>query len=134
MDERDRQAVYALCSVKSLASGSTLFDYGEPGKALYFIQGGRLAVHKFTGFQKKMQVVALLDTGSVVGEAALLGSHCHKTKVIAIEGSELLCLSVEKYQTLQNEQPDLALRLLAYLFGITRLRLEKTSERLAQIL
>lgn len=134
MDERDWQSVYSFCSVERLVSGHVLFDYGDPGKALCFIQCGRLAVHKFTGFQKKMQVVALLDKGSVAGEAALLESHCHKTKVTAVEDSELLRLSVEKYQTLQSEQPDLALRLLAYLLSITNLRLEKTSERLAQIL
>lgn len=134
MDERDWQSVYSFCSVKSLSAGHVLFDYGEPGEALYFIQSGRLAVHKFTGFQKKMQVVALLDQGSVVGEANLLENHCHKTKVIAIEDSELLSLSVQKYQKLQNEQPGLTFRLLAYLFSITSLRLEKTSERLAQIL
>lgn len=134
MDERDWQAVYSFCSGKSLIAGRVLFDYGEPGKTLYFIQGGRLAVHKFTGFQKKMQVVALLDKGSVAGEAALLESHYHKTKVTVVEDSELLCLSVKKYQTLQNEQPELAHRLLAYFLSITSLRLEKTSERLAQIL
>lgn len=134
MDERDWQSVYAFCSVKSLVAGRVLFNYGEPGKAIYFIQGGRLGVHKFTGFQKKMQVVALLDKGSVVGEAALLDNHCHKSKVTAVEDSELFRLSIQKYQTLLNEQPELALRLLAYLFSITSLRLEKTSERLAQIL
>jgi CRP/FNR family transcriptional regulator, cyclic AMP receptor protein len=134
VDEHDRESIYAFCSMETLAAGEVLLDYDEPGKALYFIKAGRLAVNKFTGFQKKMQVVALLGQGSVVGESALLEKQCHKTKVTAIEDSELLCLSSKKYKILQNELPDLAFCLLEYLLSITRLRLEKTSERLAQIL
>ena len=134
MDEHDWQAIYEFCSLQSLVAGEVLFSHDEPGEALYFIKAGRLAVHKFTGFQEKMQVVALLDKGSVVGESALLGDHCRKTKVTVIEDAELQRLSVQKYETLQNEQPERALRFLTYLLGITGLRLEKTSERLAQIL
>lgn len=134
MDNRDRQFIYSFCSVVKLSAGDVLFDYGESGKALYFIEEGRLAVHKFTGFQKKMQVVALLDEGAVAGESVLLGKHCHKTKVTAIEESSLLSLSFEKYNALQVEHPELSLRFLSYLFKIVTLRLEKTSERLAQIL
>ncbi len=134
MNENDRQSVYAYCSAVKLAAEEVLFDYDEPGKALYFIENGRLAVHKFTGFQKKMQVVALLDKGSIAGESAVLQNHCHKTKVTAIEESKLLSLTSEKYQTLHDEQPELACRFLGYLLNVTSLRLEKTSERLAQIL
>ena len=134
MKESDRQALYAFCSEKSLGAGELLFDYGQPGKALYFIEKGRLAVHKFTGFQKKMQVVALLESGSLVGESALLDNHVHQSKVTVVEDCRLMCLGIQQYQKLQNEKPDLALWLFAFLLQITTLRLEKTSERLAQIL
>jgi len=134
VEEGDRQFLYAFCSRKKLTAGQVLFDYGESGKAVYFIENGRLAVHKFTGFQNKMQVVALLDKGSIAGESAMLEKHCHKTKVTAIEDSTLFSLSIEKYKTLEKDQPELALRFLKYILTVTSLRLEKTSERLAQIL
>ncbi len=134
MDENDWQSLYSYCSRKRLSAGQILFDYGEPGKMVYFVENGRLAVHKFTGFQKKMQVVALLDKGSLAGESALLEKHCHKTKVTVIEETNLLCLSAEKFKTLEKEEPELALRFFRYLLTVTSLRLEKTSERLAHIL
>jgi len=134
VEASDKQALYTFCSEKSLVAGELLFDYDEPGEKLYFIEEGRLAVHKFTGFQKKMQVVALLESGSLVGESALLDSHIHQSKVTVIEDCRLMCLSIQQYQKMQNETPDLALRLFAYLLQITTLRLEKTSERLAEIL
>jgi CRP-like cAMP-binding protein len=64
----------------------------------------------------------------------VLGAHLHKTKVTATEEATLLSLSKEEYQRLLSEQPELALRFLSYLISIVTLRLEKTSERLAQIL
>lgn len=134
MDENDRRSIYTFCTEEELPSGHVLFDHGELGEMLYFIEKGRLAVHKFTGFQEKMQVIALLDSGSVVGESALLAEHCHKTKVTAIEDSKVLALSLEKYKVLQREQPELAFRFLTYLLTIITLRLEKTSARLAHIL
>lgn len=134
MEASDRKALYAFCSEKNLVVGDLLFDYDEPGEHLCFIEEGRLAVHKFTGFQKKMQVVALLEKGSIVGESALLDNHVHQSKVTVVEDCRLMCLGTQQYQKLQNEKPDLALRLFAYLLQITTLRLEKTSERLAQIL
>ena len=134
MEEHDRQSLYAFCTRETLSAGQVLFDYGELEKAVYFIEEGRLAVHKFTGFQEKMQVVALLDKGSIAGESAILEKYYHKTKVTAIEESVLFCLSADIYKTVVEEQPGLALRFLSYLLSITSVRLEKTSERLAQIL
>ncbi len=134
MTESDKSSILSYCSEKRLSAGSVLFEYGEPSVTLYFLDEGRLAVHKFTGFQGKMQVVALLDHVTVVGESALLTKYCHKTKVTAIDNSLLYCLTQEKFQLLQKEDPELAARFLEYLLHVVSLRLEKTSERLAQIL
>lgn len=134
LDEEERRELLSLCSEEHLEAGSVLFDYQDPAGKLYFLKEGRLAVHKFTGFQEKMQVVALLDPGAVVGEAALLDNHIRKTRVTAIEASRLLCLEKKDFAALQKDSPKTVFLLLKYFFYITNLRLEKTSERLARIL
>ena len=134
MNDADRQAIRGYCTAKQLAAGTTLFENGEPGTTLYFIERGRLAVHKFTGFQNKMQVVALLDSGSVVGESSLVAAHKHKAKVTVIEDASLLCLERSSFQKMLNDTPELAVRLFEYVLGVMALRLEKTSSRLATIL
>ena len=134
MNDSDRQAIYEYCSAKQLAAGSTLFDVGQPGTALYFITSGRLAVNKFTGFQEKMQVVALLDSGSIVGESSLLAVHKHKAKVTVVEDASLLYLDKESFQKMVKDAPTLAHSLFEYVLEIMALRLEKTSARLATIL
>lgn len=134
MNETDRKAIHPYCTTMGLAAGGTLFTNGQPGTALYFIESGRLAVHKFTGFQEKMQVVALLDSGSIVGESSLIKDHYHTSKVTVIEDASLLCLDYQSFQKMLSDAPDLAYRLLQYVLGIVALRLEKTSARLAKIL
>jgi CRP/FNR family transcriptional regulator, cyclic AMP receptor protein len=134
LDEDERKTLLSLCAEKELKEGGVLFDYHESAETIFFLKEGRLAVHKFTGFQEKMQVIALLDPGAVVGEAALLKSHVRKTRVSAIEGSRLYCLDREDFTNLQQNNPTLAFHLLEYVLSIANLRLEKTSERLARIL
>lgn len=134
LDADERSTLFSLCTEKQLDAGDSLFDYHESAATIFFLKEGRLAVHKFTGFQEKMQIIALLDPGTVVGEAALLHSHVRTTRVAAIEKSSLYCLDRKEFSNWQKKSPAMASRLLEYLFSVVTLRLEKTSERLARIL
>lgn len=133
-DNNTKDKFFSLFSEKKLAAGEVLFGYNESAESLFFLTGGHLAVHKYTGFQDKMQVVALLDPGAVVGEAGILPGHTRNTKVIAIVDSRLSCLDKKDFFTFLTEFPIDASKFLEHLFSIVSLRLEKTSERLARIL
>lgn len=117
-----------------LAKGEVLFDYYDTAENLYFLKTGNLAVYKLTGFLNKMQVVALLDSGAVVGEAALLDGHIRNAQVVAIEDSTVVCLAKQDFRRFCIEFPEEGFCFLEYLFSISSLRLEKTSARLAKIL
>lgn len=124
-----------LFSPKSLAPGTVLFDHGDSAEVTYFVVSGHLAVHKQTGFFRKMQVIALLDSGAVVGEGALFGGrHLHSTRVTAIEESKVYGISSTDFRGFKAGFPDTAIQIIEYLLSIVSLRLEKTSERLARIL
>jgi len=124
----------SLGTKKRMISGDVLFDYHDPAGALFFVQKGRLAVHKSTGFLEKMQVIALLDPGAVIGEAAFLDGHIRKTRVTAIEESVIVCFEKNALKAFCQEYPASGFVFLEYLFLTATLRLEKTSERLARIL
>jgi len=133
-DEKASGELAALFTEKTVASDDILFDYGEPAEELYFLKDGHLAVYKFTGFLEKMQVIALLDSGAVVGECAVLHEHLRSTRVTAIKKSTLLVLTKKSFMEYQQLFPESASRILTYLLSIVSLRLEKTSGRLARIL
>ena len=128
------QPLGSLFYVKTVVSGETLYDFDEPADTLYYLEKGRLSVQKHTGFEEKMQVIALLDPGAIISEASLLGGYCHQTRVAAVDQCQLLCLDREKYMQLKKDDAETATIFLEYILRIVSLRLEKTSERLAHIL
>ena len=132
-DDARHELVSVFTEIK-MDSGDVLFNYHDPAGELFFVQKGSLAVHKFTGFLDKMQVIALLDSGAVIGEAALLDGHVRKTRVTAIEDCVITCLEKNDFKTFCRKYPDSGFVFLEYLFSTATLRLEKTSERLARIL
>ncbi len=134
MPDDARKILTSLLSEKRLVTGEVLFDYNDVGTELFYVQDGNLAVHKFTGFLEKMQVIALLDPGSVIGEAALLGDHHRKIRATAIGESLLFCLSRNDFILFRKQFPESAFDFLEYLLLTVGVRLEKTSERLARIL
>jgi len=129
-----RCELVSLGTEKKMISGDVLFDYHDPAEALFYVQEGSLAVHKSTGFLEKMQVIALLNSGAVIGEAAFLDGHIRKTRVTAIEDSVIVCLEKNALKAFCKDYPASGFVFLEYLFLTATLRLEKTSERLARIL
>lgn len=133
----DEVATLELCSLfaeETVPAGDLLFDYHDQAEKLYFLTDGQLAVHKFTGFLEKMQVIALLDPGAVVGEGAILQQHVRCTRVTAIVESRLSVLPRNDFLEFLKRFPESGAQVLQYLLFIVSLRLEKTSERLAHIL
>ena len=134
LPDGERSELVSLFSSKELGTGDVLFEYDDIAEALFFLQKGNLAVHKYTGFLEKMQVIALLDPGTVIGEGALLKGHIRKTRVTAIKDSMLVCLHKKDFENFSKKFPRSGSVFLEYLLSTITLRLERTSDRLARIL
>ena len=128
------QPLASLFYEKVVMPGESLYDFDESAQTLYYLESGRLSVQKHTGFEEKMQVIALLDSGAIISEASLLKGYSHQTRVVAVDQCHLLCLDREKYTQLKKDSAETAALFLEYILRIVSLRLEKTSERLAHIL
>lgn len=115
-------------------AGTQLFEHGEVAEGMYFLVMGRIAVQNKTGFGDSSQVVALLDPGAPVGEGGLIKEIARGATLTAVTDSELLSLSQQDFDTLVDEHPLLAIKLLKWLLSRLSMRLKKNSERLAHIL
>ncbi len=134
LDDDDLAALQSELVPVDLAGGATLFRAGDPAASFYFLVSGRLAVQKNTGFADKLQVVALLDPGAAVGEAAVIPGQSRGATIVAIDDCRLLSLERERLMRLKEINPSLAWKILTRLLLISHLRLQKSSERLARIL
>ncbi|MEX2206825.1 MAG: cyclic nucleotide-binding domain-containing protein [Myxococcota bacterium] len=103
--DSDRGTLAEFLTERELDSGSTLFRTHDEAEELYFVTSGALAI-KSDG-----QVVSELGAGEVLGALCLVSVSLRECDAVAIETSQLLCLSRESYLRLRSDQPTLALQL-----------------------
>lgn len=133
----DKDEAESLCSVlvsKTFAEKSVVMSPGERADSCLFLVKGRFAIQQKTDFVGKTQVVGLLDPGAPIGEAGLLLAKKRESTVIAVEKSEVLELLQSDFLEIKKSNPDLALKIMAWLLDRVSKRLQKNSERLAKIL
>ena len=82
----------------------------------------QFAVKKYTGFEDKMQVVALLGAGAVIGEGSITEGHSRTATIVAVEGSEVFELSQKEYAAIKTDFPEIALKMLEHNIKISGLR------------
>jgi CRP-like cAMP-binding protein len=134
LDVEEQKRLASLVSEVSIAEGAFLFEVDDQAAEVFFLVRGRLSVLKKTGFHRKMQIVAILEPGAIVGEAGLLADHIHKTSIRGIEDAQLFCLKRQDIEALEHTDPQLVMQLLKRLLQVSSLRLEKTAERLTKVL
>ncbi|MFH2122827.1 MAG: cyclic nucleotide-binding domain-containing protein [Pseudomonadota bacterium] len=130
----EQKRLASVVTETTLEQDAFLFEVGQPASEVFFLAHGRLSVQKKTGFHLKMQVVAILEPGAIVGEAGILPGHIHAVSVKAIEPSYLYRLGCQELKALQRSDSQLVIQLLQHLLLISSLRLGKNTERLAHVL
>lgn len=103
--DSERGVLAEFLTERELDAGSTLFRANEEAEELYFVMRGSLAI-KADG-----QTVGELGAGEVLGALCLVSVGLRECDAVAIETSQLLCLSRESYLRLRSDQPALALKL-----------------------
>ena len=125
LDERERAHLLAGLEVVRLPAGEVVFEYGDPGDALYIIRDGEVEifVRDDTGTR------ILLETaraGDVFGEIPMLDSGPRTASASVTRDLEALRLDRDLLQRFLEAHPTAALDLLAVLGR----RLRESAERL----
>ncbi len=136
LSNEEQKKLIEYMEEKQVKQGEHLFVPGDEADGISFIVNGRLGVFAKTGFEEKVQVVALLEPGAVVGEKAIIAGDGGKRSmtITAIEDTRLLFLSLETFASLEKNAPDLAMILVKSLLRASSHRLQATSDRLAHVL
>lgn len=90
-----------------------IFCENEPGRELYIIQSGRVKITKMVDSQEVM--LAVLQTGDIFGEMALLDNKPRSASAIASENTTMLAINKANFETMVQQQPQLATRLITLL-------------------
>lgn len=134
LEAEEAQLVWSKVLLRELGGGELLFARGDQSDEIYFLLSGKVAVQHSTGFGDRMQVVALLDPGAIVGESGLLLDSRRGATVVATKPSRLAVLTSTQFTALAQTTPHLGQKILMYLLSRATIRLQKSSERLARVL
>ena len=113
----------------SIQSGQVLFAKGTVDRTLYFVETGSLSVHYEDEAQRLR--LALVGTGTVVGEGSFFS---HKPRVATVQASAnsiLWSLPALRFSELSNRQPAVALNLTMSIGAVLAKRLGNRRRRIA---
>jgi CRP-like cAMP-binding protein len=134
LDDSEVDKVVPYLEVVDYPKGTTVFNEGDPGDFMGFITSGLLEVKKQTEFKGRQIVIAILGKGSFVGEIALIDHRqTRSATVVALENSELMVLRRGALDSIIEQYPAIAVKILKGLNQIIAIRMRKVMERLAAI-
>ena len=113
---------------REMKSGEVLIYQGDSDRAMYFLESGTLQVY-VRGTATQHAKIALLRSGSIVGEPALFGETVRMAQVDAISPSVVWALSRMRLDEMLASRPDLAYELLRASGAVMAERLRGILER-----
>lgn len=134
LPEESTELLWQSFERTTIDAGKVLFNTGDEAGTVYFVIEGKLSVVRKSGFSQRSQIVAVLESGALVGESAVVEGGLRGATVMAMEDSILAALSKKVFAELEEKEPALIILLLKKIVSITALRLQKSSERLTRVL
>ncbi|MHB9293032.1 hypothetical protein Holit_02149 [Hollandina sp. SP2] len=90
---------------RTYAKDTLLFAEGEPGDELFILQEGSVKITKIANDEEIL--LAVLKSGDIFGEMALLESKARSANAIAYEDCTVLTVNWENFQNIAKTQPQM---------------------------
>ncbi len=96
---------------ETVKAGQVIFEQDSPGDNLYVVEDGQVQVSR--RLENGLEgILAILDTGEIFGEMALLEQQPRSARVVAHSDVKLLSISRQTFDALIEESPAVAVHLL----------------------
>lgn len=112
-----------------LPAGQVLFAEGSNDRTLYLVERGSLSVH-YQDAKERVRL-AVVGSGSIVGEGAFFSHRPRSATVQAGAACRLWALAPLRFAELSNRQPSVALALVMAVGGVLARRLANRRMRVA---
>jgi CRP/FNR family transcriptional regulator, cyclic AMP receptor protein len=95
---------------KEFPKGTVLFREGEPGKEMYVLQSGKVAISKKVRDVEK--VLALLGPGEFFGEMAIISNKPRNASAAVEEDARLLMIDPKTFEAMIRGNSEIAVRMI----------------------
>jgi CRP/FNR family transcriptional regulator, cyclic AMP receptor protein len=95
---------------KELSKGTVLFREGDPGKEMYVLQSGKVAISKRVRDVEK--VLATLGPGEFFGEMAIISNKPRNATAIVSEDARLLIIDPKTFEGMIRGNGEISVRMI----------------------
>jgi CRP/FNR family cyclic AMP-dependent transcriptional regulator len=95
---------------KEFPKGTLLFREGEPGKEMYVVQSGKIAITKQV--RDVVKTLALLGPGEFFGEMAIISNKPRNASATIEEDARLLVIDPRTFEAMIRGNSEIAVRLI----------------------
>lgn len=95
---------------KELPKGTVLFREGEPGKEMFVLQSGKIAISKKVREVEK--VLAVLGPGEFFGEMAIISNKPRNASAVVEEDARLLVIDPKTFEGMIRGNSEIAVRMI----------------------
>lgn len=112
LNQEERAALAEKIDLLRYSAGQSVFNYGDPGHALYIVRSGEVEIYVKNDQGEKI-VLETSQPGDIFGEVALLDGGTRTAWVAALGDAELLRLDREHFEAYVRQCTPAALNLLS---------------------
>ncbi len=123
LNQEEKAALAEKIELLRYATGQAVFNYGDPGHAMYIVRSGEVEIFVKNDQGEKI-VLETSQPGDIFGEVALLDGGTRTAWVVALGDVEVLRLDREHFEAYLRQYTPAALNLLS----VTARRLRKSDE------
>jgi len=123
LSQEEKAALAEKIELLRYTTGQPVFNYGDPGHAMYIVRSGEVEIYVKNDQGEKI-VLETSQPGDIFGEVALLDGGARTAWVAALGDVELLRLDREHFEDYVRQYTPAALNLLS----VTARRLRKSDE------
>ncbi len=129
LTDRQLQRVAEVLYLREYKENESLFEYGQPGAALFIIQSGEISIEIPAGEDRFTQV-AVLKQNVFLGELALLDDSPRSASARALKPTKCFSLFRADLHKLVETDPEISTQIYKTLATIVGERLKLTNELL----
>lgn len=110
--QEEKAALADKMDLLHYSAGQTIFNYGDPGNAMYIIRSGEVEIYVKNNQGEKI-VLETSKSGDIFGEVSLLDGGARTATVVALNEVSLLRLDRTHFEVYVRQYPPAALNLLS---------------------
>jgi len=133
LDHAELERLAAVCEMRQVAEGTTVFIENMPGESLFLIRSGAVRITRMFA-EGDEQPLVMLGPAELFGEMAVIDGLPRGATARVVEPAELISLKRRDFETLCQNYPSLGLKLVLNIVRLFSQRIRQSRDEYRDML